>query len=218
MIVLQEEFEKMLFPVSSERNGTMNTFWLKIAGAAVGVVVILVVVGHFFSGDDQPTPQKERRSITDTKSFASQVEEDREKFSSEPQPVDTPVQEPVVQTPAQPAVPAPAPEARPKPNIIYVKPMKDFEEVEAQRLWQMAVPGRSIGRLPMTGYSLAIKGYKEITQRYPDSKYAFMVTRLVADIPERRRAGIRDEDIKRQLNHFYQKRPGTQPMTIEPMD
>ena len=135
----------------------MNTFWLKIAGAAVGVVVILVIAGSFFSGDDQPTSQEERRSITDTKSFASQVEEDREKFSSEPQPVETPVQEPVVPTPAQTVVPAQAPEARPKPNIIYVKPMQEFEEVEAQRLWQMAVPGRSIGRLPMTGYSLAMR-------------------------------------------------------------
>jgi hypothetical protein len=196
----------------------MNTFWLKIAGAAVGLVVILVVAGNFFSGDDQPTSQEESRSITDTKSFASQVEEDREKFSSEPQPVDTPVQEPVVQTPAHTAVPAPAPEATPKPNIIYVKPMQEFEEVEAQRIWQMAVPGRSIGRLPMTGYSLAIKGYREITQRYPESKYAFMAARMVADIPKRRRAGIRDEDIKIQLDHFYQKRRGTQPMTIKPVD
>ena len=90
--------------------------------------------------------------------------------------------------------------------------MQEFEEIEAQRIWETAVPGRSIGRLPVMGYSLAIKGCKEIIQRWPDSKYAFMAKRLLADIPERRRAGVSTRDL--DMTRFYEQRPGTEPMQV----
>lgn len=208
--------KEIVFSVLTERNGTMNTFWLKIAGGAVGVVIVLIIVNKFFSGDDTPGPQEERRSITDTKSFARQVEEDRAKLSAEPQPITAPVPEPAPQTTA-PAETQPAePVVAPKPSIIYVKPMQEFEEIEAQRIWETAVPGRSIGRLPVMGYSLAIKGCKEIIQRWPDSKYAFMATRLLNDIPERRRAGVTEKEV--DLSRFYGQRPGTQPMQVQESD
>lgn len=190
----------------------MNTFWLKIAAGAVGLVIVLVVVGNFFSGDDRPSPQEDRRSITDTKSFARQVEEDRDKLSAEPQPVTGPATEPAPAAAPQAEPQTAEPAEAPRPSIIYVKPMQDFEEIEAQRLWETAMPGRSIGRLPTMGYSLALKGCKEIIQRWPDSKYAFMATRLLADIPERRRAGVSESDV--DLSRFYQQRPGTQPMQV----
>lgn len=193
----------------------MDIFWLKAAGIAVVGLILLVVGAQFFGGDHESSPTESDWAGMETKSFTRQVEEDRERLGVEPKPIDPPVQEEPPQplpdpgTPAQPAEFADSSE----PTIIYVKPMQDFEELEAQRLWNTAMPGRSIGRLPMTGYNLAVKGCSEIIQRWPDSKYAFMAMRLLNDIPEHRRGQARSLDI--DMNRFYQERPGTQPMEVE---
>ncbi len=193
----------------------MDTFWLKAAGIAVVGLILLVVGAQFFGGDHESSPTESDWAGMETKSFTRQVEEDRERLGVEPKPIDPPVQEEPPQplpdpgTPAQPAELADTS----KPTIIYVKPMQDFEAVSAEQIWQTAMPGRSIGRLPMTGYSLATKGCVQIIERWPDSKYAFMAMRLLNDIPERRRGSARSLDI--DMSRFYQQRPGTQPMQVE---
>jgi len=198
----------------------MDTFWLKIAGGAVGVLIVVVVASSFLGNRDQNAGPEKSSSILETKSFSDQVEEDQQRYAAEPQPMEekpapesTPAAQPAqnVQA-AQPTQPAtqPAPKPAPKPTIIYVKPLEDFQEMDAQRLWNNAVPGRSIGRLPMTGYSLAVKGCQEIIQRYPDSKYAFMAARMLNDIPENRRPRVTAREL--DVSRFYTQRPGTEPM------
>lgn len=193
----------------------MDTFWLKAVGIAVVGLILLVVGTKFFGGDHASSSTGGNWVGMETKSFTRQVEEDRERLGAEPKPIDPPVKEaptqPVTESETQ-AHPAELEDSS-KPTIIYVKPMLDFEEFEAQRLWNIAMPGRSIGRLPATGYNLAVKGCSEIIQRWPDSKYAFMAMRLLNDIPEHRRGRAGNLDL--DMSRFYQKQPGTQPMAIE---
>ena len=55
--------------------------------------------------------------------------------------------------------------------------------VEAERLLNMAVPGRSIGRLPMTGFKLMVDSCRTIISRWPDSRFANNAKLLLADLP-----------------------------------
>ncbi len=198
----------------------MNTFWLKIAGLAVGVVIVVIIIGSLTSPQgDSSLPEPERKSFMETKSFQTQVEEDKEKFLTKPEPVET------VETKAEPE-PTPAgasqtpPPAAPAPatSIIYVQPLSDIDQMEAERLLNVAVPGRSIGRLPMTGYSLMVQNCKQIIQRWPESWYAFQAKRMLAEMVEirpdhRARYKITDEVI--DLSIFYKQRKGAQAMQIK---
>lgn len=202
----------------------MDTFWLKIVGFALLVVGVIVFIGFLTSGANKE-PEK---------NFYDQVEEDREKFLAEPQPLKE--QEPSQETtqqetahiPEQPQVaesnevavaepvpPAPKQVEQAKPTVLYFKPLSEIDQVEAERLLNVAVPGRSIGRLPMTGYSLMVPNCRQIIQRWPDSQYAYQSKRLLADLPRRyqTRYNVTKEEI--DISMFYKQRPGTQPFTME---
>jgi len=79
----------------------MNTFWLKIAGLAVAVVVGIVVIGSLTGGDSQP--KEPERTIYD------QWEEDDERLMAEPEFNEPPAAVQPVEQPAQ-AAPAPQPD------------------------------------------------------------------------------------------------------------
>ncbi len=61
----------------------MNTFWLKIAGLAVGVAVIIIVASNFLSEEVDEALEPE-------KTFSDQVEQDRKNFLAEPEEVKLP--------------------------------------------------------------------------------------------------------------------------------
>jgi hypothetical protein len=190
----------------------MDTFWLKIVGFALLVVGVIVLIGFLVSGTKEPE-----------KTFYDQVEEDRQEFLAEPQPLKeeetTQVQEPnqVVESKqvTEPVPPAPKQIEQPKPAVLYFKPLSEIEQIEAEKLLNVAVPGRSIGRLPMTGFSLMVPNCRQIIQRWPDSQYAYQAKRLLADLPPRyqTRYNVTKEEI--DISMFYQQRPGTQPFTME---
>jgi hypothetical protein len=190
----------------------VNTFWLKIAGLALLAVGVIVLVSVFTSGTSEPEKPE--------KTFYDQAEEDKERFLAKPQALDT--QEPPAvakqeQTPAETksveSVP-PAPEP-PKPTLVYLKPLSEIETIEAERLLNVAVPGRSIGRLPMTGFKLMVDNCREIIRRWPDSGYAYRAKQLLADMPERyqKRYNITKEEL--DVSRFTKSRPGTKPFTVE---
>jgi len=58
----------------------MNTFWLKIAGIAVAVLGVIILINVFSSTEPQPQPEEQ--------GFSHQVEKDKERFLSRPKPVD----------------------------------------------------------------------------------------------------------------------------------
>ena len=194
----------------------MNTFWLKIAGLAVLAVVVIVLVSVFTSGTDSE-PEKP------AKTFYDQAEEDKEKFLAKPQALDT-QEAPTVakseQTPAktegvESVPPVPKPAEPPKPTILYFKPLSEIDTIEAERLLSVAVPGRSIGRLPMTGYNLMLDNCRQIIRKWPDSWYAFRAKQLLADLPERYQTRYRITKKELDVSRFAESRPGTQPFKVE---
>jgi len=158
----------------------MNTFWLKIIGAAIAVVLGVVLISMLTSNKTQePEPPR--------KTFYDQAEEDKQRFLAEPKEVDSAVQDLTTEskTVAERIGPITEPSKPPTQVKLYFKELDEIDEIEAKRLLDVAVPGRSIGRLPMTGLNLMVDSCRQIIRRWPDSEYAFNAKRLLADIPER---------------------------------
>jgi hypothetical protein len=169
----------------SERGGIiMNTFWLKIAGAAVGIVLAIVLISALTSRTD-PTPKESEKGIGD------QWEEDERRLRAEPQfkeqpKTSAPTQPPskTVEQTLQPgrAIEQTPPAEQPKPRF---KKLNEIEEAQAQRLWEWVVNQRKMGRLPVMGYKKMVDTCREIIQRWPESIYAFQAKRALADLPPR---------------------------------
>jgi hypothetical protein len=200
----------------------MDTFWLKIVGFALLVVGVIVFIGFLTSGANKE-PEK---------NFYDQVDEDKQKFLAEAQPLKeqetTPeiTQQETAQVPeqtqvaesnevAEPVPPAPKQVEQPKPTVLYFKPLSEIDQVEAERLLNVAVPGRSIGRLPMTGFSLMVPNCRRIIQKWPDSQYAYQAKRMLADLPPRYQTRYNVTKEEMDVSMFYKQRPGTQPFTME---
>ena len=147
----------------------MNTFWLKIAGVAVLVVGVIILITVFTSGTDSE-PKEPQKTVYD------QWEEDDKRLRAEPQYKEPPATAPSVQQTT--------PVAPPKPEF---KKLNEIEEIQAQRLFEAAMTARKMGRLPgiRLGYKNMVDHCREIIRRWPDSEYAFNAKRLLADIPER---------------------------------
>jgi hypothetical protein len=204
----------------------MNTFWLKIAGLAVVVVAVIILIGVFTSSKTAQPQTKER-------SFYDQVEKDREKFLAEPrsleeiaeEPEQKPAEQPTKQQvqeqaqeqnqqkisqtppPTQPNVVKPQ-----EPTILYFAPLSGIDKIEAERLLNVAVPGRSIGRLPIaTDYQLMVVPCREIISRWPDSWYAYRAKQLLRDMPARLRGRYKITDEELDISEFTKQRPGTVP-------
>ena len=109
----------------------MNTFWLKIAGAAIVVVMIFLLVTTFTSNG---TPEPEESEQTPG-NFYEQVQKDREEFSELPQPADSQNHNQVTanQTPPEKIQPVPAQPKPAEPVVLYFKPIGEIEEIEAER-------------------------------------------------------------------------------------
>ena len=206
----------------------MSTFWLKIAGVAIVAFLIIIAIGMFTSnGANESNPPKPEEP---QKTFYDVAREDKEKYLAEPEPVEAPIEEPNTEiqitepsqethaeqsTPSQ-TQPAPAP-PKPKEITIYVKPLGEIEQIEAERIYNVAVPGRSIGRLPMTGFKLMVDNCRQIIRRWPQSFYAYQCKRLLAEMPERyqTRYNITEEEL--DTSSFEKPKAGTVPykVTIE---
>ena len=147
----------------------MNTFWLKIAGLAVLVVGVIILITVFTSGTDSE-PKEPQKTVYD------QWEEDDKRLRAEPQYKEPPATAPSVQQTT--------PVAPPKPEF---KKLNEIEEIQAQRLFEAAMTARKMGRLPgiRLGYKNMVDHCREIIRRWPESEYAFNAKRLLADIPER---------------------------------
>ena len=92
------------------------------------------------------------------------------------------------------------PEAVVKPAKRQFKELSEIEKVDAERLFEVALQHRKMGRLPVAGgagYRTMVDCCRQIIKKYPDSVYAFKARRMLADIPQRFRARykITDEEI-----------------------
>lgn len=189
----------------------MDTFWLKILGFAVLVVVAIVLIGLLATGPKEPE-----------KTFYDQVEEDKQRFLVEPQALQTQETEPVAeQGPAADdsravavVPPIPRPIEPPKPTTLYFRDLSEMEKIEADRLLNAAVPARSLGRLQI-GFNLMMQNCRQVLRRWPDSWYAYSAKKMIADMPERFRERYKVTEDELDLSTFAEPRPGTKPFTVE---
>jgi type IV secretory pathway VirB10-like protein len=214
----------------------MNTIWLKIAGVAVVVVILLVVVGKFRSGESTPAPPAEK-----TKTFYDMADRDKQ-FNEAPKPVEPPAAQPLAepapqpqtppaeQQPAQaPPQPAPTP-ARPAgvvypsdlkgPTTLYFKKMSEEDDIQAQQILPYATAGRSMGRLPIMQYGLMMKAIQQIEQRWPDSWYNFRAKQMMEEITQYSDRYVVQYNITPQrldISRFMKPRKDTEPRIVEPI-
>lgn len=183
----------------------MNTFWWKIGGLAVVIAVSVVLIRVFLPSEkSEPAAQPQAKD----KTFYDMVERDKEKFLTEPEPAEETTaqqkQTPVKQTPA-------------KPTKLYFKPLSEMEEIEAERLLNVAVPGRSIGRLPMAsgaGFRLMVDNCRTIIRKWPDSWYAYRAKQMLIDMPQRFRQQFKITKEELDISVFTKQRPGTEPFDV----
>jgi hypothetical protein len=204
----------------------MNTFWLKIAGVLIIVVVAIVIVGKF-AGNRQSTSEESSQQ----KTFYDVAEHDKERFLTEPQPAQPP-QQPQAEMPQAPQetekveqpVTKPAPSAaegppqqpqQSEPVTLYFSELSEIDSVEAERLLNVAVPARSIGRLPMTGFKLMVDNCRRIIQKWPDSWYAYRAKQMLIDMPPRYQERYKVTEEELDLSRFTKPRPGTKSHTIK---
>lgn len=191
----------------------MNMFWLKIAGAAIVVVLVFLLV-TMFTSNGTPEPDESEQTPGN---FYEQVQKDKENFSELPEPSDSQEQSQstVNQTAPEKIQPVPEPPKPAEPVVLYFKPIGEIEEIEAERLLNAAVPGRSIGRLPMTGFKMMVDTCRQIIKRWPDSKYAYNAKRMLADMPERYQQRYNVTQEEKDVSIYAEPREGTQSYTIK---
>ncbi|HUW18057.1 MAG TPA: hypothetical protein VMW16_02010 [Sedimentisphaerales bacterium] len=196
----------------------MNTFWLKVAGVAVMVVVVVILINVFLPSKSGPKPEPEPKP----KTFYDVADQDRERFLSEPKPANSTEEKPPTVEPQPPeartsestgtAQQAPKP---PETVTVYFSELSEIDQIDAERLLNVAVPGRSMGRLPATGFNLMVQSCRQIIQRWPDSWYAYRAKQMLADMPERFRGRYNVTEEETDLSRFAKPRPGTKPFEVE---
>ena len=157
----------------------MNTFWLKIAALAV-VVVGLIILVSVFSGSGEPKPKP--------KTFYDVIEQDDRRLRAEPEPE-------VEQTPTVKKINKSEPD-KPKPKPQF-KELTPEDQMQAEKLFEMALTHRKMGRLPGMTFKKMVDYCRQIIERWPDSVYAFKARRMLRDIPQRHRElyKITDEEM-----------------------
>lgn len=182
----------------------------------LALFVALIVVARFLPSDSS-TPRSEPQEEPETKDIYQQAEEDQERFSvpadaqaSAPEAVTTePEPAPVETAPAEPAVPA----TPPQPTVIFVKPLDEIDSIQAQKLLNAAIPGRTMARMSV-GYNLTVQNCKQIIRDFPGTAYAYQAKQILASIPERFRERYHLTDELLDVSDFLKRRSGTQPMQI----
>jgi len=199
----------------------MNTFWLKIMGLAVLAVVVIIVISVFTSGTDSQPPQPEPKKPQ--KTFYDQADEDKQKFLAKPQAQVSQTQTPAAeqappienQTVAQSVPQTIEPPKPAQPVVVYFKELGEIDQIEAERLLNVAVPDRSIGRLPITGFKLMVDSCRTMIRKWPESWFAYRAKQMLADLPERYQKRYKVTEEEKDLSMFAEQRPGTKPFTIK---
>lgn len=148
----------------------MNTFWLKMAGGAVAIVGIIILASVLWPKGELE-PQKTVYDVWD---------KDDKRLRAEPQP-----NEPAAssnQLPRQQVTPQPTTD---EPSQLHFKELSEEEQVEAERIFEMAMAERKMSRLPGMTPKRMVDYCRQIIQKWPGSEYAFKAKRMLADIPER---------------------------------
>lgn len=140
----------------------------------------------------------ESKIETSPKTIYEQWEEDDKRLRAQPELVEAPKQ---VSPAQQPAEPQPVETRQPE-----FKKLSPEEEVQAQQKWEWVLNQRKIGRLPAMGYKQVVDTCREIIQRWPESKYAFLTKRTLTDLPERYQKMYDITEEEMDVGNFYKQR------------
>jgi hypothetical protein len=158
----------------------MNTFWLKIAGAVVAVVVVIVAVKSFTSYESKPK--------SEPNTIYKMWDKDDIRLTADPVPKQSP-NEPNVTADANTTI---ATVNKGSENTVTTKPPKlefreltQIEKIEAERLLSVAITHRKMGRLQGIGLNTMVQTCRQIIEKFPGTKYEFDAKRMLGDIPER---------------------------------
>ena len=216
----------------------MNTIWLKIAAAAVAVVIAIIVVGRFSS--DKPAPSEPEKQ----KTFYDMADRDKQ-FNEPPKPVEEPPAQPAQEPAPQPA-PQPEPQPAPQPPVqqttpvptmarpagvvfpsdltgptkLYFMPMSEEDDIAAQQILPYATAGRSIGRLPVMQYGLMNEGLS--ADRGALARQLVCLPGQADDggdhpVPDRYAQRYKITPQRLDISRFMKPRQGTEPATVEPI-
>lgn len=203
----------------------MNTLWLKIASAAIGILILIVIISMVMPGGDkesatQQVPDgkhlslnyyeqaaKDKKDLSVNENYADNSGDDSQTAVEPGQSNNnaTPI-------PVEPQIVPVQPQSR--EMTIYVKKPNSSEQIEAEKQLEFATTSFSIGRLPGTSYKSAVDAARRIIERWPDGIYAFHAKLLLAKVPERyqKQYNITSEELNTDM--FLQPRAGTIPVKI----
>lgn len=180
----------------------MDTFWLK---AVLLIAVIVAVVGAVVVWTSKGIEQ----AMTPETTFADMVEKDKRDLLAEPNAENL-----TGQISQHPAVQPEELQKPPESVTFYFIELSEIDQIEAERLMAVIPSGRSIGRLPMTGFNLMVDTCRQIMSRWPGSIYDYKARRALNDMPEHYWDRYQISPQELDLAFFTKPRPDTKPYTI----
>ncbi|MCK4752163.1 MAG: hypothetical protein KAS75_01860 [Planctomycetes bacterium] len=154
----------------------MASFLGKLVIIAIVIVVAVMLVNKFIAAKEQPKPKP--------KTFYDVIEEDDKRLRAdieEPEPVET-----------EQATSQEQPEKITEPVEITIE-----DQVQAERLFEMAITQRKMARLPGMTYGQMVNYCREIIEKYPNSPQAPKARRMLGEVPRRlwKRYKITEQEI-----------------------
>lgn len=147
----------------------MSGLWVKIAVLVIVVLGAVFVVSRYIGsrGQEQGEP----------KTFHDVIAEDDAKLRAEPNKV--------VELPGGERV------------ELEFRELEVEEQADAERLFEMALAQRKMGRLPGVGYKEMVDYCRMIIERYSGSEYAYKAKRMLGEVPKQYwdRYGISEEEV-----------------------
>ena len=163
----------------------MNTFWLKIAGLVIIIIIGVVLFANFLSsGIDEATDFERVEKLAEAQEARFQAElAEAELKAKQAKAKGADVKQPAAQ---------PEP---PQPQIEEIEELQ--QNLQAQKLYQWAETEFRIARKPLMSYKRCVDFCREIIQKWPDSAEAAKARVLLRKIPERHRQryNITDEEM-----------------------
>ena len=166
----------------------MNTFWLKIAGLAVVVVGLIIVVKTLSPKVEEALDFEKMYEETEELVEAQEAKLQAELAEAEAKAKQAKAKHGETE---QPSV-HPRP---PRPESDEIEELQ--QNIQAQKLYQMAETEFKIARRPLMSFKRCVDYCRELIERYPDSPEAAKARVLLRRIPERhrKRYNITDEEM-----------------------
>ncbi|GAI61286.1 unnamed protein product [marine sediment metagenome] len=155
----------------------MNTFWLKIAALVIIIIIGVVLLANFLSSGIE--------EATDFERVEKLVEAQEAKFQAELAEAELKAKQAKAKRADEP----------PQPQPDEIEQLQ--QNLQAQKLYQMAETEFRIARKPLMSYKRCVDFCRQIIQKWPDSAEAAKARVLLRRIPERYRKqyNITDEEM-----------------------